>query len=135
MKMLCDLKDMLLDSLDEITAKGKLTAGELDAVDKLTHSVKSIDAILGYEQDEKKYSEGRWNGVRDEYDDGRMGKRIDGVSYRGRRRKHDNNPLGINQYSRTSDREHLIQKMEEMLDKATPEEQRIIARCIDELNI
>lgn len=134
MKMLCDLKDMLLDTLDEITAKGKLSAGDLDIVDKLTHSVKSIDAILNYEKKDG-YSEGRWDGVRDEYDDGRMGKRIDGVSYRGKRRKHDNNPLGINQYSRGSDREHLIHKMEEMLDRATPEEQRIIARCIDELNI
>lgn len=134
MKMLCDLKDMLLDSLKDITKKGKLSAGELDIVDKLTHSIKSIDAILEHSEDEK-YSEGRWNGVRDEYDTDRMGRRIDGVSYRGKRRRYDNNPMGINQYSREGDREHLIRKMEEMLDKATPEEQRIIRRCIDELDI
>lgn len=139
MKMLCDLKDMLLSSLKDITKKGKLSAGELDIVDKLTHSIKSIDAILEYGEDEKQYSETRWNGVRDEYDTDRMGRRIDGVSYRGRRRRYDNNPIGINQYSRggrdEGDREHLIRKMEEMLDRATPEEQRIIRRCIDELDI
>lgn len=134
MKMLCDLKDMLLDSLKDITKKGKLSAGELDIVDKLTHSVKSIDAILEHSEDEK-YSEGRWNGVRDEYDNDRMGRRIDGVSYRGKRRRYDNNPMGINQYSREGDRDHLIRKMEEMLDRANPEEQRIIRRCIDELDI
>lgn len=124
MCMLCNLKDMLCDYLEEITEKGALSAGELDAVDKLTHSIKSIDAILYRYDDKGEYAE--CHGGR---------KRIGGTSYKGRRRKHDNNPTGINQYNREGDREHLIRKMEEMLDRATPEEQRIIRRCIDELDI
>lgn len=122
MKVLYDLRDMLHDCLEEITEKGSLGAGELDAVDKLTHSIKSIDAILRYE------------GKGDEYAECRGGRRIRGTSYKGRRRKHDNNPTGINQYSREGDKEHLVRKMEEMLDMATPEEQQIIRKCIDELD-
>ena len=41
-----DLKEMLCEELDEITRKGELTAGSLDTVDKLTHSIKSIETII-----------------------------------------------------------------------------------------
>lgn len=41
-----DLKDMLCRELDEITRKGELTAGSLDTVDKLTHSIKSLETII-----------------------------------------------------------------------------------------
>ena len=41
-----DLKDMLCEELDEITRKGELTAGSLDTVDKLTHSIKSLETII-----------------------------------------------------------------------------------------
>lgn len=54
MRKMEELKDMLCDELDRITAEGKLTAGALDTVDKLTHSIKSIDTILamnGYSGD------------------------------------------------------------------------------------
>lgn len=124
MKVLYDLRDMLHDCLEEITEKGSLGAGELDAVDKLTHSIKSIDAIL--------YRYGK--GEEEEHAKYHGGQHIRGTSYKGRRRKHDNNPTGINQYSREDDREYLVRKMEEMLDTATPEEQRIIRKCIDELD-
>ena len=41
-----DLKEMLCKELDEITRKGELTAGSLDTVDKLTHSLKSLETII-----------------------------------------------------------------------------------------
>lgn len=41
-----DLKDMLCEELEEITRKGELTAGSLDTVDKLTHSIKSLETII-----------------------------------------------------------------------------------------
>lgn len=44
-----ELKEMLCKELDEITRKGELTAGSLEAVDKLTHSIKSIDTIVAME--------------------------------------------------------------------------------------
>lgn len=51
-----ELKDMLCDELDKVTAKGELSAGALDVVDKLTHSIKSIDTIMAME--EANYSHG-----------------------------------------------------------------------------
>ena len=55
MKHMEELKEMLTDELEDITAKGKVTAGDLDAIDKLTHSIKSIETILamhGYSHDD-----------------------------------------------------------------------------------
>lgn len=41
-----DLKEMLCKELESITRKGELTAGSLDTVDKLTHSIKSLETII-----------------------------------------------------------------------------------------
>ncbi len=41
-----ELKEMLCRELEEITRKKELTAGSLDTVDKLTHSIKSIETII-----------------------------------------------------------------------------------------
>ena len=46
MQMYHNLKDMLCEELEQITRKGELTAGSLDTVDKLTHSIKSIETII-----------------------------------------------------------------------------------------
>lgn len=56
-RSLKDLRGMLSDELDEIASKGEMSAGSLDAVDKLTHAIKSIDTILMYET--SGYSNGR----------------------------------------------------------------------------
>ena len=44
-----ELRDMLCKELEAITDRGELSAGSLDIVDKLTHSIKSIDTILAME--------------------------------------------------------------------------------------
>lgn len=44
-----ELRNMLCDELDQIAQKGELTAGSLETIDKLTHSIKSIDAIMAME--------------------------------------------------------------------------------------
>lgn len=49
MHKLIELKDMLMEELSECVDKGELSAGSLDIVDKLTHSIKSIDTILAME--------------------------------------------------------------------------------------
>lgn len=49
MKYIEDLKEMLCDELDKIASKGELTAGSLDTVQKLTHSLKSIETIMAME--------------------------------------------------------------------------------------
>lgn len=50
MHKLYELKDMLMEELEKCTDKGELSAGSLEIVDKLTHSIKSIDTILAMEE-------------------------------------------------------------------------------------
>lgn len=46
-----ELKYMLCDELDEFTKRGKIdNINDLDAIDKLTHSIKSIDTIIAMEE-------------------------------------------------------------------------------------
>ena len=63
MEYMHELKDMLCEELERIADKGELTAGSLETIDKLTHSIKSIATIIA--MDEAGYS----------YDDVSMGDR------------------------------------------------------------
>ena len=49
-KELYELREMLMDELHKLTKQGELTAGSLETVDKLTHSIKSIDTICAMEE-------------------------------------------------------------------------------------
>ena len=69
MQKMEELRDMLCEELDKITKKGELSAGSLDVIDKLTHSIKSIDTIIamedaGYSSDGYSYARGRRGSVR-----------------------------------------------------------------------
>ena len=52
MHRLEEFKQMLMRELEDIAKKGELSAGSLDAVDKLTHSIKSICYIIDAMDDE-----------------------------------------------------------------------------------
>ena len=73
MKHMEDLRDMLCDELDNITEQGEITQGSLEIIDKLTHSIKSIDTIMAMEEanysNDRGYS--RYDGYsrRGSYDD------------------------------------------------------------------
>lgn len=65
MRYMEDLKEMLCDELDKIASKGELTAGSLDTVDKLSHSLKSVLTIMAMEgygdsYDDWSYEEGSY---------------------------------------------------------------------------
>lgn len=73
-----ELRKMLCAELEKITKKGELSAGSLDVVDKLTHSIKSIDTIMamedagysnGYSYARKRDSMGRYSREGRMYDD------------------------------------------------------------------
>lgn len=49
MKSMEDLRDMLCEELHNITEQGEITSGSLEIIDKLTHSIKSIDTIMAME--------------------------------------------------------------------------------------
>lgn len=63
MRNMEELKMLLCDELDMIASKGELTAGSLDTIDKLTHSIKSLLAIMAmegesYENSYRSYARG-----------------------------------------------------------------------------
>lgn len=66
MQKMEELREMLCEELDKITKKGELSTGSLDVIDKLTHSIKSIDTIMAMEDagysNESGYSYARGRG-------------------------------------------------------------------------
>ena len=106
------LREMLCDELEKITNKGELSAGSLDVIDKLTHSIKSIDTIeamedSGYSRDGMSYARG-WDSR------GRYYSR-DGYSY---------GEDGSYGYSRGDDMTNLKKGLHGMLEDAKTEEER-----------
>lgn len=63
MHMYDELREMLCKELEDIVHKGELSAGSLDVVDKITHSIKSIDAIMA--MDDYSGDDGAGNRSRD----------------------------------------------------------------------
>lgn len=124
MKHLEDLRDTLCRELDEIAEKDKLSAGDLDTVDKLAHTIKNLDKVMmgeGYS------SAGDW------YAMGNYGERPgypDSVSYRGRKRD------SMGRYSRADAKEDIADKLRHMMDDApdsrTREALDKALRCMEE---
>lgn len=137
MKAMEDLRETLCSELDEIARKGEMSAGDLEAVHKLTDTIKNIDKIImleegGYSQavdtdDRIAYGGGNsyanrgrhW--VRGHYS------RDGGDVYDGRR---DNR----GRYSRADGKEHMMEQLHEMMEDAPTERQRAaIKRCMEQL--
>lgn len=138
------LREMLCDELDEITKKGELSAGSLDTVDKLTHSIKSIDTIMAMNENysEDGYSMNGYNSYNDNnsYARGRgrnarrdsMG-RYTSDGYSERRGYSRENRM--NRYSMDEARESMAEKLHEMLDDAPNEKiKNAIHRIINQLD-
>lgn len=110
MKHWNELRDTLCRELDEIAEKGELSAGDLEAVDKLTHTLKNLDKIM--------MGENGYSGAGDWYamgNYGRDGYRVDyrdGTSYRGRKRD------SMGRYSRTDAKEDISDKLRRMMNDA-----------------
>lgn len=105
MKHLEDLRETLCQELNEIAEKGDLSAGDLDTVDKLTHTLKNLDKIMmgdGYS------NAGDWYAMGNYGRDGYRG----GISYRGRRRD------SMGRYSRADAREDMADKLRHMMEEA-----------------
>ncbi len=125
MKHLEDLRDTLCRELDAIAEKGDLTAGALDTVDKLTHTLKNLDKVM--------MGEAGYSNAGDWYAMGNYGERAgyrDGVSYRGRKRD------SMGRYSRADAKEDIADKLRRMMDDApdsrTREALDKALRCMEE---
>ena len=115
MKYIEDLRDMLCEELDKISEKGELTAGSLETIDKLTHSIKSIDTIMameeaGYSNDMAYTDGGNYNYSR------ARGRNRDSMG-RYSRNSYARGGRGGRGYSR-DDKEDMIEKLEDMMEEA-----------------
>lgn len=62
MRSMEELKELLCDELDKIAREGELTAGSLDTIDKLTHSIKSIETIMAMKGESYAYGGDSYRG-------------------------------------------------------------------------
>ena len=132
-KILCTEID---DTIDAIMKDGKMSIGDLDIIDKLTHSLKSVITTKAMEENEYSYNSG-YSGSRrrssmgrygDEgysnryYDEGYSGRRYYDDGYSGRR------------YSRDDGKSYMIQQFEKLMDStSTQEEREVLQSAINRL--
>lgn len=121
MHKMMELKEALCDELNEYSSKRKLSYEDLDVIDKLTHSIKSIETILAMEG----YDEGYSRDYRPSY----------GYSYRNRD--------SMGRYSRDMEysndghgKEGMAMELREAMEKAgTDKEREAIKACMTELGL
>lgn len=115
-----ELKEMLTKELKEVTRKGELSAGSLDVIDKLTHSLKSLSALEGNSQ---RGSYGRYG--RDGDGDGRYSEDSFRYSNRGR---------GSYDYSRDAATDAMKSRLESMMNESMSENNRLaIMDCLNKI--
>ena len=126
-----ELKEMLHKELKEVTRKGELTAGSLDVIDKLTHSLKSLSAIENGASHRGSYgsynSYGRYG--RDGDGDGRYSE--DNFRHsedRGRQ------SYGSYEYSRDAATDAMKHRLESMMSETMSENNRLaIMDCLNKI--
>lgn len=126
MKSLHALKDKLCMELDEIASKPDLSAGDLEAVHKLTDTIKNIDKIAMLES-EGSYSRGMgdWE-ARGSYGGYPYDDR--GSSY-ARRGTH----YVRGHYSRDDGKECMEAELSDLMQRADGETKEIIRKALDKI--
>lgn len=125
MKDLMKLKDKLWDELADIAKRPEIGPGELEAVHKLTDTIKNIDKICMLEEESGGYSGARHyvrahysrDGGRDYYDDG----------YSGTRRGRDG------RYARDGSREEAMSYLTAAMSTSDEEDREMIRRLMDKM--
>lgn len=135
MEYMYELKDKLCKELDEIARKPEMSAGDLEAIHKLTDTIKNLDKIemledggysqAGYRDGGSSYNRGSSYANRGKhYVRGHYSR--DGYSMEGR-----GNRGG---YSRHDAKEAMMEQMESLMDQAGSEREReAIRRCMNQL--
>lgn len=134
-----ELKEMLCKELDEYGAKGELSAGTLDIVDKLAHTIKNLDKIIETMEEEEysNYGGGSYYGENYGGMPGRSYRRsMNSGSYaRGRgsnARRDSRGRYSSRGYSRNAD---LADQLRNMMQDAPDENTRMeIQRLADKLD-
>ena len=122
MEYMHELKEMLCDELMQIAEKGELTAGSLDTIDKLTHSIKSIATIMAMEDS------GYSRDYVDKYRGASYAQRRDSMGRYSRR--------GGSYYSRDEETDKMVEKLEKMMEKTEdPNVKQAIEQAIDTIEM
>lgn len=113
MEKMEELRDMLCEELEHIAEK-EITTGTLDVIDKLTHSIKSIDTIMameesGYGNSYRSYDDGSYEGYGD------YSRRGSYARGRGRNARRDSRGRYSRRYSRAEAKEDMAEKLEDMM--------------------
>jgi hypothetical protein len=138
-KAMYELREMLSSELDKISHKGELTPSLLDMVDKLTHSIKSIDTICAMEEaygnddyDDysyeggSSYARGRGRNARRDS----MGR----YSRAGNSYRYSNRDGYRRGYSRDEGKENARMQLQELMGMATdPNVRMAIQKAMDEM--
>lgn len=121
MHELYELKETLCDELKEYSRKGKMSAGDLEVVDKLTHTIKNLDKIIE-KYEEEGYSEERRGGSYrgGSYEDGGRTYRVEGSYARGRGRNARRDSMG-----RYSSADNMVMELRELMEDAPDERTRM----------
>lgn len=130
MEYMYELKEKLCEELEEIAKKPEMSAGDLEAVHKLTDTIKNIDKIEMLEEDGGYSRDGDWESdMRGTY--GR------GSSYRGRKRdsmgRYSRNYRESRMYPRADAKEHMMDQIEGMMGGANEREKDILRRAMEQL--
>ena len=132
MEYMDKLRDKLCDELDEIARKPEMSAGDLEAVHKLTDTIKNLDKIEiledgGYSRDGDWEMEGSGSYER-------------GASYRGRKRDSMGRYSRDGRYGPTTQmyssadvRDDMMAKLEDMMGSASEQERTILRQAMDKL--
>lgn len=125
MESMHELRGMLCDELDEIARKGEMSAGDLDAVHKLTDTIKNIDKIDmldgGYSYD-------------DDYNRGNSYARRGTHYVRGHYSRDNRYRDGRVMYSRGDGRDQMLDHLDRMEREAgTDKERDAIRRCREQI--
>lgn len=131
------VRDMLCAELDKQAQKGKVgSTSDLQIIDWLTHSIKSIDTIMAME--DAGYGDDGYSGARGRYATrdsmGRYSRndgysrdyRDDGYSreYRDDYSRNDGMSYRDGRYSYAEGKDEIMRKMREMMDSAPNEQER-----------
>lgn len=136
MEYMHELKEMLCDELMQIADKGELTAGSLDTIDKLTHSIKSIATIMAMEDSD--YSRDDMGGnMNRSYRGGSYAQRRDSRGrYSRENRMNRGSYAGRRGYSRDEETDKMVEKLEKMMEKTQDENVRqAIEQAIDTIEM
>ena len=133
-KILCTEID---DTIDSIMREGKMSINDLEIIDKLTHSLKSVITTMAMEDSGYSYNDG-YSGARGRSsmgrygDGGNSGRYYDNSGYSGRR--YSDGGYSGRRYSRDEGKSYMIQQFEKLMnDVSSQEEHEVLQSAINKL--